>query len=270
MVSATSAVSGHGEIAYGNAVGSIICNTALIAAITVAVRPAKIERSSLGLPVVFFFIAAAFYTTVAYAAGFFGYAVGAVLLAMFVAYIALSVRQTLRTPQPAGAAEQAATPASKKALVKEILLLIVGAALIAIGARLLVDNGTLIAEKLGVPEAVIALTFVALGTSLPELVTAITSLVKGHGSLSLGNVIGANLFNLVLGNGVSTVLSPFAIPGGKEIMGINSSLVIDIPVMLFVMTFLTVPALIRGKLSRVQGIVLLAIYAAFCVLQFLI
>ena len=135
MVSATSAVSGHGEIAYGNAVGSIICNTALIAAITVAVRPAKIERSSLGLPVVFFFIAAAFYTTVAYAAGFFGYAVGAVLLAMFVAYIALSVRQTLRTPQPAGAAEQAATPASKKALVKEILLLIVGAALIAIGAR---------------------------------------------------------------------------------------------------------------------------------------
>ena len=100
--------------------------------------------------------------------------------------------------------------------------------------------------------------------------TRTTSLVKGHGSLSLGNVIGANLFNLVLVNGVSTVLSPFAIPGGKEIMGINSSLVIDIPVMLFVMTFLTVPALIRGKLSRVQGIVLLAIYAAFCVLQFLI
>jgi cation:H+ antiporter len=69
-------------------------------------------------------------------------------------------------------------------------------------------------------------------------------------------------------SGVSVVLSPFDIPGGKQIAGINSSLVIDLPVMLFVMAFLTLPSLIRGKLSRVQGIVLLGIYAAFCVLQF--
>ncbi|MFR3372688.1 MAG: sodium:calcium antiporter [Faecalibacterium sp.] len=80
------------------------------------------------------------------------------------------------------------------------------------GADLLVDNGTLIAQALGVPESVIALTFVALGTSLPELVTAITSLAKGHGALSLGNVIGANVFNLVLVSGVSVTLAPFSIP----------------------------------------------------------
>ena len=78
------------------------------------------------------------------------------------------------------------------------LLLVVGAALIALGANLLVDNGTIIAQAMGVPESVIALTFVALGTSLPELVTAITSLMKGHSDLSLGNVVGANVFNLVL------------------------------------------------------------------------
>ena len=110
------------------------------------------------------------------------------------------------------------------------------------GADLLVDNGTIIAEKLGVPEAVIALTFVALGTSLPELVTAITSLIKGHGALSLGNIIGANFFNLVLVSGVSTVLSPFAIPNASQIAGVNTSLVIDMPMMAFVMLFLTVPA----------------------------
>ena len=149
-------------------------------------------------------------------------------------------------------------------------MLVIGAALIAVGARLLVNNGTIIAEKLGVPESVIALTFVALGTSLPELVTAITSLAKGHGSLSLGNVIGANLFNLVLVSGVSVALSPFEVPTSSQIAGMNTSLVVEIPLMFAVMAILTVPSLIRGKLSRVQGISLLAMYAAFCVFQFVI
>ena len=108
----------------------------------------------------------------------------------------------------------------------------------------------------------------ALGTSLPELVTAITSLVKGHGSLSLGNVIGANILNLVLVSGVATVLKPFAIPQNSTLFGINASLVLDIPLMLFVMAFLTIPALLTKKLHRSQGIILLCIYAAFCVIQF--
>ena len=133
---------------------------------------------------------------------------------------------------------------------------------------LLVDNGTLIAQALGVPESVIALTFVALGTSLPELVTAITSLAKGHGALSLGNVIGANVFNLVLVSGVSVTLAPFSIPQNSTIAGMNASLVMDIPVMFAVMLLLTLPALIKGKLSRPQGIALLCIYAAFCAVQF--
>ena len=136
------------------------------------------------------------------------------------------------------------------------------------GADLLVDNGTFIAQELGVPETVIALTFVALGTSLPELVTAITSLIKGHGSLSLGNVIGANIFNLVLVSGVSVALAPFEVPTAATLFGQNASLVLDIPVMLSVMLLLTVPALVRKKLSRTQGILLLCIYAAFCVVQF--
>ena len=151
---------------------------------------------------------------------------------------------------------------------KAALLLVVGAALIAVGANLLVNNGTLIAQAMGVPESVIALTFVALGTSLPELVTAITSLVKGHGALSLGNIIGANIFNLVLVCGVSMTLAPFRIPQSSTIAGMNASLVLDIPLMLFVMAFLCLPALARKKLSRFQGIVLLAVYAAFCAIQF--
>ena len=114
----------------------------------------------------------------------------------------------------------------------------------------------------------IALTFVALGTSLPELVTAITALLKGHGALSLGNIIGANLFNLVLVSGVATTISPFSVPAESQIAGLPSSLVIDIPVMLGVMLLLVVPTFITKKLSRVQGIALLCVYAGFCTLQF--
>ena len=187
------------------------------------------------------------------------------------ARLLLQVHDELLLEVPADAAEEAGAveeEAAKNSMGKDILLLVIGAALVAVGADLLVDNGTLIAQALGVPESVIALTFVALGTSLPELVTAITSLVKGHGSLSLGNVIGANIFNLVLVSGASMTLAPFRIPQSSTLFGVNSSLVLDVPLMLFVMAFLTLPALKTKKLSRYQGIVLLILYAAFCGIQF--
>ena len=329
MVSAQGAMAGSGDMAYGNAIGSIICNTSLIAAITVAIKPGKAERKSLVLPVSFFFGAAVFYSAVAYFLGEFKLWVGIVLLCGFVVYMVLTLLQMKKTPSVEVEADSAEAheeePEEVKAfslktfvievvvalgggalmiykggifkwlgiammvvftvyavitlvrhlshkaplgMMNELFFMVVGALIIAGGANLLVDSGTEIATELKVPETVIALTFVALGTSLPELVTAITSLIKGHGALSLGNVIGANLFNLVLVSGVSTVISPFPVPSGSQLFGIPASLVLDIPVMLGVMLLLTVPTLIRGKLSRVQGIVLLCIYAAFCVLQF--
>ena len=263
MVSTISAVSGHGEIAYGNAIGSVICNAALIAAITIAVRPGRVDPKTLKTPVAFFFAAAAIYCIAAYVFGRFTRVMGIIMLAVFVAYMAANVLQMKNTP----AGEQEASE-EEMPLAKTLILLVLGAVLIAVGANLLVDNGTLIAQALGVPESVIALTFVALGTSLPELVTAVTSLVKGHSDLSLGNVVGANVFNLVLVSGMSITLAPFTIPQSATLFGINSSLVLDLPVMLAVMLILTVPALVKGKLHRAQGILLLAIYAAFCAVQF--
>ncbi len=264
MVSTTSALTGHGEIAYGNAIGSVICNAALIAAITIAVRPGKVDPKSLRVPVLFFFAAAALYAGVAYTTGYFSRPIGFVLLALFVAYMVCNVLAMKNAPAP----EEEEEAAEEMSFAKEIGLLILGAVLIAVGANLLVDNGTLIAQALGVPESVIALTFVALGTSLPELVTAITSLAKGHGSLSLGNVIGANVFNLVLVCGMSISVAPFSIPQNSTILGINSSLVMDLPVMFAVMLILTVPALLKGRLSRWQGVLMLCIYAVFCAAQF--
>lgn len=270
LVSATGALNGQGSMAYGNAIGSIICNTSLIAAITMAIRPAAIDTKALKMPVVFFFVSAFLYAAAAYLLGEFPRWFGIFLLLIFVVYMIVTIRQGFKNPvlEAASSEQENTEMPTQGSFIKELVLLVIGAVIIAIGANLLVNNGTIIAQELGVPESVIALTFVALGTSLPELVTAITSLVKGHGALSVGNIIGANLFNLVLVSGVSVALSPFKVPEGNLLFGINSSFVLDMPLMFIVMALMTFPALLCKKLQRWQGIVLLCIYAAFCTLQF--
>ncbi|MBO5945014.1 MAG: calcium/sodium antiporter [Clostridia bacterium] len=287
MVSAGAAIEGQGDIAYGNAIGSIICNTALIAALTIAIKPCRADRKSLIIPSIFFFGAAAIYIAVSYITGDFSRWVGIILLGVFVTYMTVTVLRMKKAPAEAHDDDDAA-PAmddasyeslsrgmklwaqisgKRTSVAREIILLVVGAVAIKFGADFLIDSGTEIATKLGVPQTVIGLTIVAIGTSLPELVTAITSLIKGHGALSLGNIIGANIFNLVLVSGMAITIAPFSIPASSTLFGYNTSLIFDIPIMLGVMGILIIPTLLRGKLSRVQGIGLLAIYAAFLVVQ---
>ena len=266
MVSSIAAAVGQSQTAYGNAIGSIICNTALIAAITIAAKAsADVDTRTFKTPVIFFFIATLLYCGVAYITGYFSRVIGIILLSIFVIYMAITVRQAFSGKLVMDADDD---QVKENPLWKDILFLILGAAVIAVGAKLLVDNGKIIAAGFGVPESVIALTFIALGTSLPELVTAITSLVKGHAALSLGNIVGANLFNLVLVSGMAITIQPFNIPADKLLAGRNASLVVDIPVMLFVMAFMTIPALCTKKLRRYQGIVLLLIYACYVAFQF--
>ena len=268
MVSTTGALLGQGAMAYGNAIGSIICNTALIAAISVTCNPGPVNVKTMKMPVFFFFTSAAVYCLAAYWLGTFPRWLGIIMLAIFVVYLIANVRQGLRYPEET--AQEAESATAPRSLSMELVLLVIGAALIAYGANLLVEHGTIIAQKLGVPETVIALTFVALGTSLPELITTITSLKKGHASLGIGNVIGANVFNLVLVSGMAVTIAPFDVPVGKLLLGRNASLVLDIPLMLLVMLLLTVPALTKKRLSRWQGIALLCIYTAFCAFQFFV
>ncbi len=276
MTSAMGAMSGAGAIAYGNAIGSIICNTSLIAAITIALKPAKATRKTLIFPVLFFFGVAAFYVLNAYIANGFALWSGIVLLVSFVVYMVINVLNMKKNPDSDDHTEEKLeTPElpedkpSSVGIIKDILMLVAGAALIAVGAYLLVESATSIATQLGIPESVIGLTVVAIGTSLPELVTAITSLAKGHGALSLGNIIGANIFNLVLVSGAAITISPFSIPMSSSLFGQNASFVLDLPVMLAVMGIMTIPTLITGKLRRWQGFSLLAIYVAFMAMQFL-
>ena len=270
MVSTTGALQGSGAMAYGNAIGSIICNTALIAAISIICNPGPVNTKSMKTPAIFFFCSAALYCLASYVLGEFPRWMGFVMLTIFVFYTVLTVRNGLKNPD--AVAEEAEEGGKERTLLMELVLLVIGAGVIAVGADLLVEHGQVIALELGVPETVVALLFVALGTSLPELVTTITSLRSGHASLGVGNVIGANVFNLVLVSGVAVSLAPFPVPMENELLntGLNMSLVFEIPVMLGVMSLMIFPTLATKKLHRWQGIALLCIYAAFCVCQFIL
>ena len=269
MTSVMAAAGGMPEIAYGNAIGSIICNTSLIAAITIAVKPGKADKRALVFPVCFFFGAMAFYALNAYAFGKFELWTGIVLLVGFVVYMIVNVLNMKKNPEEELEISEIAEPEEEQggSLLKDIVVLLGSAIVIALGAELLKDNASAIAKMMDIPESVIGLTIVALGTSLPELVTAITALMKGHGALSLGNIIGANIFNLVLVSGAAITVSPFAIPEGATLFGNSASLVLDIPVAFAVMGIMTLPALFRGKLARWQGISLLLIYLAYTAMQ---
>ena len=270
MVSTTGALQGSGAMAYGNAIGSIICNTALIAAISIVCNPGPVNTKSMKTPAIFFFASAGLYCLASYVLGTFPRWMGFVMLSIFVTYMVLTVRNGMANPDEAE--EEESEEGKERTLLMELVLLVVGAAVIAVGADLLVEHGQIIAIGLGVPETVVALLFVALGTSLPELVTTITSLRSGHASLGVGNVIGANVFNLVLVSGVAVSLAPFDVPCENFLLntGLNMSLVFEIPVMLGVMSLMIFPTLASKKLARWQGFLLLGIYAAFCVCQFVL
>ena len=267
MVSVTAAMNNNGAIAYGNAIGSIICNTSLIAALTIAIRPAPVNKKAVTTPVVFFFVSAAIYMVAAYIFGRFDRWLGIVMLVVFAAYMAMTIAKGFKNPVQTEETEEESEGGS---LLKDLVVLVISAALIAVGADMLEGSSVSLVTMAGIPTEVVGVTIVALCTSLPELVTAVTALLKGHGALSLGNIIGANIFNLVLVSGAAVTISPFAIPEGSKLMGYNTSQLIEIPVMVAVMALMTLPAVFKGRLRRWQGVTLLGIYVAFVVLQVLI
>ena len=138
----------------------------------------------------------------------------------------------------------------------QFLVLVVCAVMLYFGAKLLVDNGILIAEELHVPERVIAVTFIALGTSLPELVTSIMSIVKGYGNVGLGNVIGANILNLLLVIGIPASITGMSLA--------DQTIRMDAPVSTAVMLILTIPLFVKKRAYRWQGILLLCVYVVYC------
>lgn len=275
MVSATSAITGHGDIAFGNALGSIICNTALIASLPIVFLPGEVSKKALKVPVKFFFSTYALYAFSIYAFKGFPRFIGIILVLIFIVYVVFIVKFQKNNENKfeqkeliEGKDEEYKKGFNKsRELSKYIFILVVSGIIIAIASKLLVNNGILLAKKFGVPEAVIGITVIAIGTSLPELMTAIISIKKKHANLSIGNIIGANFLNLVNTTGIAAMLSPFSIPKSKIINGINAVLIIDVPLALILMFIMCMPSLALGKTKRWQGIVMLLLYVGFMIYQ---
>lgn len=260
LVSSTAAFSGipgSADIAAGNAFGSIICNTALIAGLTQLIKPTKnVEVKPLKWRSAYFAVVLVGLFAIAYFTKCWNQIVGASLLVLFCVYAFLNIK----IKDSDDDSEDNAEDSSNVSLVKQLIILAVCAALLYFGANLLVDNGIKIAEALGVPPRVIAVTFIALGTSLPELVTSVVSLIKGYANVGFGNIIGANTLNMLLVMGIPAAVA------GIELK--ESTIMVDIPLSMLVMAILIVPILIRKKSSRVQGALLLGIYISYCVASF--
>lgn len=275
MVSATSALSGHGDIAFGNALGSIICNTALIASLPIVFLPGIVSKKALKIPVTFFFLTFVIYFFSIYVFKGFPRLIGIILFLIFIIYVVFIVKFQKNSENKLESEEIIEKKEEKykngfnksKELSKHILILVFSAVIIAIASKLLVNNGILLAKKFGVSESVIGITVIAIGTSLPELMTAIISIRKKHANLSIGNIIGANCLNLVNTTGIAAMLSPFSIPKSKIINGINAVLIIDVPLALILMLIMCIPSLVLGKTKRWQGILMLLLYVGFMIYQ---
>ena len=260
LVSTTAAFDGSAAIAAGNACGSISCNTALIAGLTQTIRPSKkIEAAAIRWRGIFFFAVLIGMNLYAYLTQKFNRPAGIVLILLFAVYAYLNIKKAGSEGEESENGEDGKKEGGP--IWEHLLVLVVCAVLLYFGANLLVDNGILIAEALGVPERVIAVTFIALGTSLPELVTSLVSIIKGYGNVGLGNIVGANILNMLLVIGIPSAIAGIPLE--------RSTVLIDMPLALLVMAVLLIPILIRKKSSRVQGIALLAIYAAYCVASFM-
>ncbi len=242
-------------MAIGNGIGSVVCNTAMILAISIIFMPIVIERKDFA-PKSLLLIAALGALFVLSLNGSFTIVGAVVLILIFALYIFENIRSAKSN---ADNSEEERPEVNKKSVVTNILRIVFGAAGIVIGSQLLVNSGSDIAASWGVSEAIIGVTIVAIGTSLPELVTAITAVIKKQSSMSVGNVIGANVIDTTL------IISVCSFVYGGNLPVSAQNIYLDFPVALIVSIIAIVPTIVKKKFSRWQGVVMLLIYIAYLV-----
>lgn len=251
IVSVIAAMDGKTDMAVGNAVGSVTANTGLILAVAMCFMEVTMARRRfMGQCLILVLSAAILWMGVD--TGALEPWAGVFLAILFVAFLAGNLAGAKRE-----GAEKA--PVSRSDTGRNIRLFILGAAGIVLGSECLVNGGSAIAGALGVPERVIAVTMVAIGTSLPELVTALTAIKKKEAGLSVGNIIGANIIDLTLILPVCSLISGQALPVAA------ASVRYDLPACLVITLAAVIPLLFRQKGSRLQGLLLLGLYGAYLV-----
>jgi len=277
-VSISSALKGQNALAVSNVVGSNLFNTLVVLGASALIKPIAVQKNTIEKEIPFSLLC-----TVALLGSLFlgintgvpadgevgaavvettytlGWIAGLILTALFAFYMYWQISSALKA-RKAGELEEEEDVKVMSPL-KSILAIVVGAACIIFGGDFVVDGASAIAAKFGMSETLIGMTIVALGTSLPELVTSMVAAKKGESDLALGNVIGSNIFNIVFILGASTLISPITV-GLLAIIDTVAVIVITVLVLIFAVAT-------KNRISRAEGAVLLACYAGYFVYMFL-
>ena len=247
IVSLKAAFNGSSGIAIGNVIGSNVANLALVLGITVLIRPVVIDSKKLQF---------AWFSMLVASLMFFGFSLdgildrldGFFLITGLILFLILSIRK-----RDDSFADEELEKTLKTNLIPVYFIL--GAAGLYYGSELLVDNAITIAKSFGISEFIIGVSVVALGTSLPELVTSVIAILKGQSSISVGNLIGSNVFNIFAVLGITSAVNP---------LEADSFLIaIDLPIMLGVTLLTGVFLLISKQLGRIEGLLLITIYILY-------
>ncbi len=263
VVSVVSSIKGNSMIAVGNVVGSNICNIALVLGASAIFQPICCNPSAVrrDIPIM---LAISVYLLILSWNDVLGRFEGATLFAGMILYTLMNYywtreSATVANPSEAAAAKEVADIAVVESRARQLLLIIVGIVGVVVGAEAVVDSAVKIMTVLGVSEKFIGLTIVAFGTSLPELATSVVAAIRKEMDISIGNLVGSNVFNILSVLGAAALVRPIQIPGGF----IASGLWIDYLVMLATSAMPWLMMCRTMTVSRINGAMLLASYAAY-------
>ncbi|MBA3315440.1 MAG: calcium/sodium antiporter [Planctomycetota bacterium] len=255
-VSLNAAIENKGDVSMGNVVGSNIANIGLILGLTALIKPIGVHMQLLRFDVPLLAAVSVAFVLAVHDRSL-GRAEGAFLVAGLVAYVLIVLRlarQEGKAVQAEYAEELAADVPPGGKLWMQLLLIVAGLVMLVVGGRLFVDGAVQLARMLEISEAVIGLTIVAIGTSLPELSASLIAAARGHSDIAVGNVVGSNLFNILNILGFTGLIKPITFPG---IDGIDFAVMLVFSLALF-------PLLWTGqRLNRLEGTLLLLAYAAY-------
>ncbi len=262
VVSVTSAVAGHADMAFGNVMGSCLANLLLILGLSAVIAPVTLSRSTQRFEIPVSVAACALLVLLANTDGQVTMIEGVILLAAFAAFVIRTVVVGLKE----GAGEKAAQDAELEAefeaegrssnLIRDVLFIVAGIAMLKFGADFVVDNSVSIASALGISERIIGITVVALGTCLPELVTSVVAAFRGNSDIAVGNVVGSNISNLLLVMGGPALFSNIAY---DPVYNVDLALLAIFSVVLVGFAFIGR----RHEMSRANGVVFVVLYAAY-------
>lgn len=251
LVSVRAAMNGSAQLAIGNAVGSVTANTTLIMGVSLVAMAGVVNRKEFSLKGGLFLAAVVGLTLLSISGSLPVWSAG-ILWAIFIVFMVSNVIEGKK-----GAQNDEIDAHEKKAIPKKLLFFVLGTASIVLGAEFLVSSGKTIATGIGISETIIGFTVIALGTSLPELVTTLTAIRKKENSLSVGNVIGANIIDTTL------ILPLCAVINGQALPVETINLVFDFPVCIAACAIAIIPTIIQGKFKKWQGFALLAVYVLY-------